>query len=134
MKFRTPNQNLHSFLLSSPTLKPQLSPLKGGYVNFGLVLKFMLQDYCNPLYRITTERPLNNTNWFYQSMQLQKHCSIKYVSYFSYFFFLLVIVRTFFKMVLKMSRNFLYTAIIIISAKLNFELGTMLTKNVSYLE
>ena len=37
MKFRTPNQNLHSFLLSSPTLKPQLSPLKGGYVNFGLV-------------------------------------------------------------------------------------------------
>ena len=37
MKFRTSNQNLHSFLLSSPTLKPQLSPLKGGYVNFGLV-------------------------------------------------------------------------------------------------
>ena len=25
------------FFLSSPTLKPQLSPLKGGYINFGLV-------------------------------------------------------------------------------------------------
>ena len=30
-------QNLHSILLISPALKPQLSPFKGGYANFGLV-------------------------------------------------------------------------------------------------